>query len=62
MIEDNPNFVKKLNDKNIKTILIKTHYNKDYKHNNNIFVNNWLDLYCKLGEIYNFDTNKIIFD
>ena len=61
MIEDNPDFVEKLNNNNIKTILVKADYNKDYSNKLNIFVENWLDLYIKLGNLYKFDTNNIIF-
>ena len=61
MIEDNLNFVKKLNDNNIKTILIKTDYNKEYSNENNVFVHNWLELYVELGKIYGFETNDLIY-
>ena len=62
MIEDNPEFVEKLNNNDVKTILIKTPYNKNYSNKNNIFAYDWLHLYTILGKIYNFDTNDIIFD
>jgi len=62
MIEDNPEFAKKVNDNNLRTFLIKTQYNKNYSNEKNIFAENWLDLYIKLGGIYNFNTDNIIFN
>ena len=60
MVEDNPNFVSILNSQNIKTVLIKTQYNKDYNHKLNHTVNNLLELYEFLGETYNFDSTDIL--
>ena len=61
IIEDNVKFVEAVNKVDIASILIKADYNKDYVNDLNIFAENWLDLYVKLGKIYNFDTNDIIF-
>lgn len=60
MVEDNPNFVDKLNTQGVKTIIIKKQYNKDYSHPLNHTVNNLLELYEYLGEIYNFESDDII--
>lgn len=60
MIEDKSEIVSLLNEKNIKTALIKQEYNKDYKHKDNLLAENWLDLYQKLGKIFKFETNDII--
>lgn len=60
LIEDRIDYTEKANNDNIKTILIKQSYNKEYSHNLNQFAENWLDLYCLLGEIYNFKTDDLI--
>ena len=60
MVDDNPEFVKQLNENNIKTAIIKQGHNKGYTHKNNIMAESWLDLYVKLGKIYNFSTDDII--
>ena len=60
MVEDNPNFVSKLNNQGVKTVLIKTQYNKNYNHELNTTVNNLLELYEFLGKIYNFDSTDIL--
>ena len=59
MVEDNPNFVEKLNNQGVKTILIKTQYNKYYNHELNHTVNNLLELYEYLGKVYNFESSDI---
>lgn len=60
MIEDRVDFVKSMNDANIKTILIKQPYNSHYHNPLNNIAENWLDLYVLLGNMYNFRTDDII--
>ena len=62
MIEDNPAYAEELNNNGISTFLIKADYNKKYDNHLNKFAENWLDLYVKLGAIYKFDSNDIIFE
>ena len=60
LIEDNFEYVKSANKKGIKSILIKTTYNQNYKHKLNTFAENWLDVYSILANEFNFDKNDII--
>jgi len=60
MIEDNHHNVININNTGIKSILLKTTYNKNYANSLNIFAENWLDVYSILAKIYNFNGNDII--
>ncbi|MGN1200749.1 MAG: hypothetical protein ACI4R8_00595 [Candidatus Caccovivens sp.] len=60
LIEDNCENVKFANNYGIKSILIKTSYNQDYKNELNTFAENWLDVYSILAKCYNFDENDLI--
>ena len=61
MIEDNANYVSKINKLGIKTILIKQPYNIEYKHKLNTFAENWLDVYDIFSQVYKFDDEIISF-
>ena len=59
MIDDSANFLKVLNETNIKTIMIKSPHNKNYEHVLNVAFDNWLDIYDYLAEKFNIK-DKII--
>lgn len=60
LIEDNADHVQNVNNVGIKSIIIKTDYNKNYSNPLNTFAENWLDLYMILGKEFNFDFNDLI--
>lgn len=62
MIDDSPNYVSKINEKGIKTILFSSHFNKDYSHNLNRRAETWLDVFDVFKDDYNIPDEIISFD
>lgn len=60
MIEDRVDYVQKVNEMGINTILIRQKYNENYSHPLNNLAYSWLDVYKILGEKYKFDYQDIM--
>ena len=60
LIEDRWENVQSLNNLGIKSILLKSSYNKTYNNKLNVFAESWLEVYTILAKIYGFDENEII--
>ena len=60
MVEDNPNFIEKINASGIESCLIYQPYNSSYKNKLNFHAENWLDFYDKICKKYGKTNEKLI--